>query len=73
MKNEERRPRLCHTSVVPRLKWSIVIMYDLTSHVPGAPMPASEPAVPILPSADWAATSVTILVEGDNVRPTADA
>ena len=27
------------------------------------PMPASEPAVPTSPAADWAATSVTILVE----------
>jgi hypothetical protein len=28
------------------------------------PVPASEPAVPTSPAADWAATSVTILVEG---------
>jgi hypothetical protein len=28
------------------------------------PAPASEPAVPTSPAADWAATSVTILVEG---------
>jgi hypothetical protein len=55
----------------------IVTVYDPTSHVPGAPIvdqpepsssvtpaPASEPAVPTAPAADWAATSVTILVEG---------
>jgi hypothetical protein len=28
------------------------------------PMPSSEPAVPTAPAADWAATSVTILIEG---------
>ena len=28
------------------------------------PMPSSEPVMPAAPAADWAATSVTILVEG---------